>query len=279
MILQTLEQQSARSKGHHAPVPTLTLETPEGITLRTEIAGLGSRVAAAVLDLVLLISGLIALGLILYLANLAADEVGLDAVTEFSEFLGGLLLGGVLILFPVYFSAVHVLMDGRSPGKRMLGLRVVASSGYSASTGQHTLRGLLWLVDALVMVPVPLGFILIGAAPRSRRLGDLAADTLVVHDTALLKTEEPWPRETWTAREKKHLALTAGMAARLEEEDQSLLRDAVLRRRMPKKLREKLYRDIVEHYAARLGFSPSEMTRTSLKELYLFAREFRRGGE
>ncbi len=254
----------------------MILETPEGLELRTEIAGVGSRVAAGALDLILLLSGYLLLLLMLWGISSLASGQGFEAILQTSEFVWGLVLGGLFLIFPAYFIATHVFMDGSSPGKRMLHLCVVSSSGYPASTMQHTLRSLLWLVDAFVMIPVPLGILLMGASPRCRRIGDLAAGTLVIHEARRARRDELWPNESWTTRETKHLALTPGMAARLTEQDMRLLSDAIQRREMPRKLREQLYQDIVAHYSQRLGFTPAKNTRTSLKELFLFGREFRR---
>ena len=256
-------------------MPTLSVVTPEGIELRTEIAGAGSRAAAAVLDLVLLIAGELVLLLAAYAVAAIASEAGARVIEEVSDFLVGLIGGGMLLSIPVYFAVAPVLMSGCTPGKRMLGLRVVAASGYGATTGQHVLRALLWVVDALLMLPAPLGLMLIAATPQGRRLGDLAAGTLVVHESRRAHREELWPGETWSAREVQHLALTPGMAARLDEADMELLRDAIERREMPRDLRDSLYRDLATHYAELLGVEPAQNPRTSLKELYLFGREFR----
>lgn len=255
-------------------MPTLILETPEGIELRTEIAGVGSRSAAAALDLVLLFSAYI-----VTLLGVAGIAYGLgtsgDAMLDgIDGFIFGLLLGAPYLFIPLYFIVAHILMDGSSPGKRMLKLRVVSSSGYSATNGQHILRGLLSLID-IVPLPAPLGMMFIAATPRSKRLGDLAAGTLVINEPRRSSRDELWPDESWSTREVKQLALSPGMATRLTEEDMNLMRDAIQRREMPTRLRQKLYRDIVSHYSERLGFEPSDNTRTSLKELYLFGREYR----
>ena len=258
-------------------MPTLTLKTPEGIELRTELAGVGSRVAAAALDLILIIAGYLVLILVVLLAGYLLQQSGVELFKGGSDFIVGFLAGGVFLLIPAYLFVVHAMMNGTSPGKRMVGLRVVSASGHPASLGQHLLRSVLWLVDVILAIPVPVGVILVAATPRGQRLGDLAAGTLVLREPARESATALWPGESWSAREPKHLDLTPGMAARLTEEDVLLMRDAISRREMPRTLREKLYRDLVAHYSQRLGFQPAENTRTSLKELYLFARELRQG--
>ena len=131
---------------------------------------------------------------------------------------------------------------------------------------------MLWPIDALVMLPVPVGLMMIALTPRCRRLGDLAAGTLVLSESSAATYAEPWPDQSWEGLEPKVLELSAGMAAKLSEEDVGLMRDAICRRDVPRTRRNRIYRQIVEHYGQKLGFTPNENERVSLKELYLFGR-------
>ncbi len=67
---------------------------------------------------------------------------------------------------------------GRTPGKRLLGVRVVAASGGPVSVGRALLRNLVLLADGAFGFLV--GIALVALTPRWQRLGDLAAKTLVV---------------------------------------------------------------------------------------------------
>lgn len=265
-----------RANWHDAPVPTLIVDTPEGIRLRTELAGVGSRLAAALLDLILVAAGYTLLLLLLVLANAILHAADVPLVSELTRFVVGLMAGGMILVVLLFLVLCPLFLGGQTPGKRTLKIHVVAGDGSPASATQHLLRGLVWPIDAVLWLPVPLGLMLISITPGARRLGDVAASTLVVCEPDLATSEEPWPEESWSLRAEKHLSLTPGMAARLSEEDLAFLRDAILRREMPSELRDALYREVVEHYAERLGFEASDRTRLCLKELYLFARESRR---
>ena len=87
----------------------------------------------------------------------------------------------VMILFAffflqwAYFSVCELLMDGRTPGKTLVGLRTVTSLGGRPSAGAILVRNLLRILD------MTLGWPLIALDRRCRRLGDLLASTLVVH--------------------------------------------------------------------------------------------------
>lgn len=92
-----------------------------------------------------------------------------------------LYLLGVLALW----SLVYVLLQGRTgqtPGKRLLGLRVVDEAGTPPGPGRSALRSLLWVVDAFpFFVPWLTGFLVArGDRERRQRIGDRVARTFVV---------------------------------------------------------------------------------------------------
>jgi len=147
------------------------VETPEGIDLPLRPAGLMVRAVAFTIDLGL--RGLI-LGLLLMLLAL----------------LGKLGIGlGLLLLFVVswwYMVLFEVLRQGRSPGKQWMGLRVVHDDGTPVGWSASLLRNLLRFVDLM-----PFGYFL-GAIsclqhPTFKRLGDIAAGTLVIYSERPLR--------------------------------------------------------------------------------------------
>jgi uncharacterized RDD family membrane protein YckC len=144
----------------------LTIPTPEGVQLDLVLAGPGSRFTAAAVDWViqLVLLALAALTL------LAGGNVGyaLFAIVAFIVFFG------YDVLFEVFNS-------GRTPGKRLNGLRVVRGEGQPVTFTASAIRNLLRLVDILP------GMYLVGGtailvSSRNQRLGDMAADTLVVRE-------------------------------------------------------------------------------------------------
>ncbi|MBC3271333.1 MULTISPECIES: RDD family protein [Pseudomonas] len=149
-----------------APLDTRhQVETPEGIDLPLRPAGLMVRSIAFAIDLG--IRGVIAGVLFIVLAFLGKLGMGL----------GSLLLFAISWWYMVLF---EVLRQGRSPGKQWMGLRVVHDDGTPVGWSASLLRNLLRFVDLL-----PFGYFL-GAIsclqhPTFKRLGDLAAGTLVVY--------------------------------------------------------------------------------------------------
>jgi uncharacterized RDD family membrane protein YckC len=100
--------------------------------------------------------------------------------------LSGYILGSwvfMLALFGInwfYHVAFEVFFKGQSPGKRILGLRVVGGDGSPVSPGASFLRNLLRFADTFMFLYL-IALLIISFSPGFRRLGDWAADTLVVY--------------------------------------------------------------------------------------------------
>lgn len=141
------------------------VETPEGIDLPLRPAGLMVRSLAFGIDLG--IRGAILGVLFLVLAFLGQLGMGL----------GSLLLFAVSWWYMVLFEVLH---QGRSPGKQWMGLRVIHDDGTPIGWSASLLRNLLRFVDLL---PFGYGFGAISCLqhPTFKRLGDIAAGTLVVY--------------------------------------------------------------------------------------------------
>ncbi|MEZ1322718.1 RDD family protein [Pseudomonas fluorescens] len=149
-----------------APLDTRhQVETPEGIDLPLRPAGLLVRAVAFAIDLA--IRGVIMGVLFIALAFLGKLGMGL----------GSLLLFAISWWYMVLF---EVLRQGRSPGKQWMGLRVVHDDGTPIGWSASLLRNLLRFVDLL-----PFGYFLGTLSclhhPAFKRLGDMAAGTLVVY--------------------------------------------------------------------------------------------------
>ena len=153
------------------------METPEHVLLSFELAGLGTRAAAAVIDL-LLLSGINLLVVIFFSA------LGL---TDYWESGAGSWGTAIVVLFFsleffLYFALFEALWEGRTPGKRAVGVRVVQDTGRPISANAATVRNLIRIVDFVVPLgPLP-GVTFVFFHPANKRLGDLAAGTIVVRD-------------------------------------------------------------------------------------------------
>lgn len=249
---------------------TLELQTPEGVDLRRQIAGPGSRSAAALIDLALLVAVWFAAVLVLTTAA-SVDIFGVSGV------LLAMLLAGSLLLLFAYPAVVSILWEGQTVGKRALGLRVVGDEGYPAEPVQHVLRSLLWVVELLVIPLFPIGLVLIALMPNRQRLGDLVAGTIVVREESRWTPDggEPFAKETWSGLAQHRLELSAAVVADLDSSDVDLLRAVLVRRRLDSGARRRLFEETARVYARRLGLGEVKSAPAFLKELYLFLRERR----
>jgi uncharacterized RDD family membrane protein YckC len=140
-------------------------ETPEGVELHLRTAGLVPRALAWALDTLIRFGAYIALAFMLL--NLGKLGVGLFFIALFA----------MEWFYPVLF---EVLWQGATPGKRVLGLRVVHDDGTPVGWPASLLRNLLRFVDFLPLF-YGVGIASLLFSPEPRRLGDHVAGTLVVY--------------------------------------------------------------------------------------------------
>ena len=191
-----------------APLDTLhTAETPEGIALALRPAGLVARGYAFAIDAAIRCAVLIA---------------AVSVLAAMSRFGTGIFLILFFLLewfYPVLF---ELLPGAATPGKRALGLRVVMDSGLPVTPAASLVRNLLRAADFLPLV-YGLGGLMLLLRPDFKRLGDLAAGTLVVHARAAelhgpLGAAEPLaPPRALSTREQAAVIAWAGRATRLTE--------------------------------------------------------------
>jgi uncharacterized membrane protein SpoIIM required for sporulation/uncharacterized RDD family membrane protein YckC len=151
----------------------LQVETPEHVVLDLEIAGVGSRSLAALIDLMILVGAAVGAFIVLAIAAGFGFTVG--------------SIGGAILLFLAfavwtgYFIVFEGLRQGQTPGKRLVGIRVVSDTGNAVGLGAAAARNLLRIAD-FMPPPYLIGLLLIALHPRGKRLGDMVAGTVVARD-------------------------------------------------------------------------------------------------
>jgi uncharacterized membrane protein SpoIIM required for sporulation/uncharacterized RDD family membrane protein YckC len=154
------------------------VETPEHVEVRFELAGVGSRVAAGLLDVLLLWLGLMLLFIGgSYIAGLVATPRG---VAQGWVYAGLILLSFCLIWG--YYTLFEAFNGGRTPGKQALGIRVVMDTGRSLTLQASVVRNLVRFIDCYIPVLFLPALLSIWLHPSNKRPGDMAAGTIVVRD-------------------------------------------------------------------------------------------------
>jgi uncharacterized RDD family membrane protein YckC len=142
--------------------------TPEAVRLRVDVAGLGSRMIALLLDAAIQLALLIPL-------LIGAAALGPGGVAE--------TIAVALLSFAIiwlYYPLFEWLWSGRTPGKRAQRLRVVRTDGQPVGFAAVMVRNLVRIVDVFLL-PF-LAVISMVVTSRAQRLGDLAAGTMVVRE-------------------------------------------------------------------------------------------------
>lgn len=243
----------------------LVLATPEGVDLRFELAGPGTRILAAAIDGLLFTLAFLATALFLELGGIS--------------FATRLLASGAVLLLVGYSFVFSLILEGRTPGKLWIGIRVADARGFAPRASQLFLRALFVPLEALLILPVPLVWILVAATPLRQRLGDLVAGTIVLRERAPRAPPEPVPNQSWSGLETRAFALDPAVARGFDGRDLALLRDLLTRRELDPMARPRLYLRAARHYAARFGLDPGGLdpsaARTLLREVFLLVREVR----
>jgi len=167
-----------------------TVETPESVAFGYPVAGIGSRFIGALVDTAALAGGIGALGCgVLAFALAVADEAPAGGTASAGDAAADWVVGAVfavaaLVLFLIvwgYYIVFETLWDGQTPGKRVAGTRVVRLDGGAAGFREAVVRNLVRFADFL---PIGYGFglIVLFADRHTRRLGDLAAGTVVIRE-------------------------------------------------------------------------------------------------
>lgn len=174
---------------------TISIPTTQHIELEYPIAGIGDRLLAGLIDL--LVVGL-------YAGSWAYLLINYDQVSGEELFEGEVSVVWILLLLPInlYTLLCEWLFDGRTLGKWIMKTRTIGLNGAAPTLSQYLLRWIFRLIDvwlsAGVLLPGLVGLIAMGINRKGQRLGDLIAGTTVIKlklvttfmDTIYIKTEE-----------------------------------------------------------------------------------------
>jgi uncharacterized RDD family membrane protein YckC len=221
----------------------LQIQTPEGVVFNLTVAGLYTRFLAWAIDgaAITMVSSVIGM-VTAFLAVLSPD------------FAKGLFLISYFVISVGYGIFTEWHWRGQSWGKRLLRLRVIDASGLKLQLSQIIIRNLLRPVDLLPGLYF-LGGLVSYLSMRGQRLGDLAANTVVIRipESFTLNTQALKESKYNSFREYPHLE--ARLRQRVKPTEASLALDAILRRdEMTPEARVELFRRIADHFRSLVKF-------------------------
>ncbi len=211
------------------PEETLDIQTPENVAFGYQVAGIGSRFLATLLDTIIVVFLQVAVLIVLALIiNIFDGSAFADQLSAWIIAIFGLIASLFCWGYYVFF---EMLWNGQSPGKRWVGLRVIRIDGTPITLSESLIRNLARLVDFLPAA-YGIGVITMFIDKQSRRLGDLAAGTLVVQDRAPISIQSLSVKRTVNLGMQglTKISLDGFPVERLTDNDLSLIEDFLMRR-------------------------------------------------
>jgi uncharacterized RDD family membrane protein YckC len=236
----------------------LTIRTPEGVTFNLVLAGPISRSLAWLLDAAAIIAAaMVLIAVLSALGKLSADISG------------AIFLVAMFVVNLGYAMVLEWFWNGQTLGKRLLGLRVMDVRGLRLQPYQIIIRNLLRVVDSLPAV------YLIGGLTSlfnryAQRLGDLAANTIVIRERRVVEPDLDVILEKVhynSLRDYPHLAARLRQQAAPEEAELAL--QALMRRdALTPEARVALFEELAAHFRQKVTF-PQEALEGVSDEQYV----------
>ncbi len=161
--------------------PDYSISTPENVDLHLELAGIGNRVLATMIDTIL--GGLViifsAMGCLLIAFIL--DQTHVFPASRNQVLMGAAMIA-MFVMFIVQFGYnifFEGIWHGQTPGKRVAQIRVIEANGQPVGWAAVCIRNLVRLIDVGILL---IGLLVMLIDKNERRLGDLAAGTLVIRE-------------------------------------------------------------------------------------------------
>ncbi len=188
----------------------ITIHTTQNIDIEYELAGVGDRIVAYLID-ILIYSAYWILAILVF------------KVTKVIE--SGSMVLFLLILMPIllYQLLCEIFLNGQSIGKRAKGIRVISLDGNQPHIGQYLIRWLFRLLDTMMSYGL-LAVIMISLTDKTQRLGDLLAGTTVVRTQRRTRIQDTIFMETEVHHEVKYPRVIE-----LTDKDISLIKEVLNR--------------------------------------------------
>jgi uncharacterized RDD family membrane protein YckC len=244
---------------------TLQIATPENVTFDYDVSGIGSRLLSALVDTLLIaLLQVIVFGTLILLA-------GMEVLFSSSAptWMVAILSLVAFVFFWGYYIFFEILWNGQSPGKRMVGLRVIRVDGTPVTAVEVVIRNLVRLID-LLPAAYGIGVVTMFVNEKSRRLGDLAAGTVVVHDRSVKTLNELGKKRNLLETLQAEVPVPDGFPLeRLKDRDIEIIEE-YLRRRAHLPNRGELSLQILNSLYTRVGLSTT-LARTGSADEVLVA--------
>ncbi len=233
---------------------TVDIRTPQQIVIRFELADLKERIVAFVLDQFILWTGLF---ILFFLLMALGHAININP----GRFIQVLFTG----IYLFYSLLAEYLMDGQSPGKKIMGLKIIKLSGGASGIREYIIRWSMRLLDIWASLGA-LASLMISSTPQAQRIGDLLADTLVIR----LNSRQDVPLESLLRMHERNAdSVIYPLAVRFKEEEMLLVLEMLERwRRHPSGHNKRHFQEISKRVAKEMDLEqPPEKPEKFLRQV------------
>jgi uncharacterized RDD family membrane protein YckC len=149
---------------------TIRITTSQNIDIDYEVAGLGERILARLIDL--------AIFFLIYILGLFIGSLANWFTGQNIAIVIAIIVYVVLLVF--YDLIFEIFMNGQSIGKRIMKIKVISLDGGQPRVGQYFMRWLFRIVDFLITFPGVVALITAAISDKTQRLGDIVAGTILI---------------------------------------------------------------------------------------------------
>lgn len=150
----------------------ISITTSQNVNINFALSSIGERMFAFLLDW-LIKGAYIAVALYLFFSVLNLEKY-VDSLDPWSQMTIYILFMLPITLYPLVFES---MMQGQTPGKKIMKIKVVKIDGYQASFGDYLIRWVFRVIDTSMIIVGSLSIII---SKNNQRLGDIAAGTAVI---------------------------------------------------------------------------------------------------
>nr|WP_294791535.1 RDD family protein [uncultured Mucilaginibacter sp.] len=191
---------------------TIRITTSQNIDIDYEIAGVGPRILARLLDGLLFIIVIVAAAITISLGSNDFKGVGV-----------GIMIAIFGILYVFYDLLCEIFMNGQSIGKKIMKIKVISLDGGRPSVGQYMLRWLFRIVDFSLTASL-CGLISAAVSEKNQRVGDMVAGTTLIRTSPNTKMKDI----AFTPPEEEGYKTVFPEAAQLTDKDIALIHEVLL---------------------------------------------------
>lgn len=235
---------------------TVKVQTSQNIEINYEVASVGDRVLAALIDAGILFAYFVVVATVLYVldAQLGINDDGLSVIAT-----------GLYVIMLFYDLLCETFMNGQSFGKKVMKIKVVKLDGTQPSIGSYFLRWMLRLVDIWLFTPA-VAILAILVNGKGQRIGDIAANTTVVKLAEQVRLSDT----IFEAVDNVH-TVTYTEVSRLTESDIEIIKEVLKTAKeagpeVARKLQEKTREVLEQKLGVKTGQSTKDFLETLVKD-------------